>query len=160
MCLVHDLAESLVGDITPFDGVSEVDKHQREEMAMARICALLGDNPAATEMTELWHEYEACQTPEARLVKDLDKFEMIVQAYEYEQISMSEARYRRLEIRVERLREQLDLDRIPVSQASLMLIEYTQQTPDAFLPSLWGTMADHPFAASTPGSNTCCRLLP
>ncbi|KAJ1969523.1 hypothetical protein H4R35_006115, partial [Dimargaris xerosporica] len=85
MCLVHDLAESLVGDITPFDGVSEMDKYQREEMAMTRICALLGDSPAAVEMAGLWHEYEACETPEARLVKDLDKFEMIVQAYEYEQ---------------------------------------------------------------------------
>jgi putative hydrolase of HD superfamily len=31
-------------------------------------------------------EYEAGLTPEAMLVKDLDKFEMILQAYEYEKI--------------------------------------------------------------------------
>ena len=30
MALVHDLAESLVGDITPDSGVSKADKHSRE----------------------------------------------------------------------------------------------------------------------------------
>ena len=30
MALVHDLAESMVGDITPHDGVSKEDKYQRE----------------------------------------------------------------------------------------------------------------------------------
>ncbi len=30
MALVHDLAESTVGDITPHDGVSKEDKYQRE----------------------------------------------------------------------------------------------------------------------------------
>ena len=32
ICLVHDLAESIVGDITPFDGVSIEDKRQLEEV--------------------------------------------------------------------------------------------------------------------------------
>ncbi len=30
MALVHDLAESLVGDITPHDGVSKEDKYSME----------------------------------------------------------------------------------------------------------------------------------
>ncbi len=30
MCLVHDMAESLVGDITPVDGVPRKEKHARE----------------------------------------------------------------------------------------------------------------------------------
>lgn len=30
MALVHDLAECLVGDITPFCGVSREEKHKRE----------------------------------------------------------------------------------------------------------------------------------
>jgi 5'-deoxynucleotidase YfbR-like HD superfamily hydrolase len=30
-------------------------------------------------MAELWHEYEAAASPEARLVKDFDKLEMILQ---------------------------------------------------------------------------------
>lgn len=38
----------------------------------------------AREVAELWHEYEAQSTPEARLLKDFDKLEMIAQAAEYE----------------------------------------------------------------------------
>ncbi len=30
MALVHDLAESIVGDWTPYDGVSKVEKYRRE----------------------------------------------------------------------------------------------------------------------------------
>ena len=33
MALVHDMAESIVGDITPHDGVSDADKHQQEEVS-------------------------------------------------------------------------------------------------------------------------------
>lgn len=43
MALVHDLAECIVGDITPHCGVSAEDKHQREDKAMEEICELLGD---------------------------------------------------------------------------------------------------------------------
>lgn len=32
MSLVHDLAECLVGDITPSDGVSKEDKHKMEKV--------------------------------------------------------------------------------------------------------------------------------
>lgn len=32
----------------------------------------------------LWEEYEAAVTPEARLVKQIDKFEFALQAHEYE----------------------------------------------------------------------------
>jgi putative hydrolase of HD superfamily len=44
----------------------------------------LGNTETANEIVELWHEYEDAKTPEALFVKDLDKFEMIVQALEYE----------------------------------------------------------------------------
>ena len=36
------------------------------------------------EIFELWSEYENCATPVAQLAKNLDKYEMIVQADEYE----------------------------------------------------------------------------
>ncbi len=32
ICLVHDVAESRVGDITPYDGVSKEDKRILEEV--------------------------------------------------------------------------------------------------------------------------------
>ena len=42
---------------------------------------------SAREVAELWEEYESCATPEAKLVKDFDKLEMILQAAEYEKES-------------------------------------------------------------------------
>ncbi|KAF9107496.1 HD domain-containing protein 2 [Mortierella sp. GBA35] len=85
MAIVHDLAESLVGDITPYDGVTVEDKHTQERNAMHHLChELLGWSAQAQEISGLWAEYEAAATPEALLVKDFDKFEMIMQALEYE----------------------------------------------------------------------------
>ena len=40
----------------------------------------------ASEIRGLWLEYEDGTTPEAEAAKQLDKFEMIVQANEYEQV--------------------------------------------------------------------------
>lgn len=81
---VHDIAEALVGDITPWDGVSKEEKARREAAAIDELCATLGSCGAADELRELWLEYEAGATPEGKLVKDFDKVEMILQALEYE----------------------------------------------------------------------------
>lgn len=94
LALVHDLAEALVGDITPHDGVSGEEKERRERAAMATIRdevlggGAQGSDPAGqavgAQLVALWEEYEAGETPAAALVKDVDKYEMVVQAYEYE----------------------------------------------------------------------------
>jgi putative hydrolase of HD superfamily len=81
MALVHDLAESIVGDITPYDGISGEEKNRRERGAMERLAALLGDG----EVLRLWEEYQAAETAEARFVKDLDRLETVLQAAEYEE---------------------------------------------------------------------------
>lgn len=85
MAIAHDMGEALVGDITPHDGVSNQDKFCREETAMKHIRdVLLGGNEFGHLFYNLWLEYEAQETPESQLVKQFDKLEMIVQAYEYE----------------------------------------------------------------------------
>lgn len=83
MSLVHDLAESVVGDITPYDNVSNEEKHRRENDAMLQITI---DLPSEIKdiIYGLWKEYEEGATDEAKIVKDLDKYEMILQAYDYE----------------------------------------------------------------------------
>lgn len=43
MALIHDLAECVVGDITPRCGVPVEEKHRREDNAMVDISQLLGD---------------------------------------------------------------------------------------------------------------------
>ncbi|KAK6168245.1 hypothetical protein SNE40_022111 [Patella caerulea] len=85
MCLVHDMAECIVGDITPFDGVAKQDKHKREETAVKYICSLV-DSSVGSEIYDLWQEYETMSSKEAMFVKDLDKYDMIQQAHEYEQL--------------------------------------------------------------------------
>ncbi|KAJ4890717.1 Metal-dependent phosphohydrolase [Raphanus sativus] len=85
MAIVHDIAEAIVGDITPTCGVSKEEKNRRESEALQHMCKLLGGGERAEEIAELWREYEANESPEAKLVKDFDKLEMILQALEYEQ---------------------------------------------------------------------------
>ncbi|PWN19832.1 hypothetical protein BCV69DRAFT_283938 [Microstroma glucosiphilum] len=85
LALVHDLAEAEVGDLTPLDGVSKEEKTRREGEALAYLVHdLLGSSPAGLRIESLWHEYEDRQTPESLLVKDLDRFELLLQAVEYE----------------------------------------------------------------------------
>lgn len=85
--VVHDIAESLVGDITPFDGITKEEKHRRELATIKFLSALIKpyNRDFATELIELWLDYEEIRCIEARYVKDIDKFEMIEQAWEYEQ---------------------------------------------------------------------------
>lgn len=51
MTLIHDLAECIVGDITPYCGIPPDVKHKLEDEAMENICKLLGDRgPMILEM--------------------------------------------------------------------------------------------------------------
>jgi putative hydrolase of HD superfamily len=80
LALVHDIAESIVGDITPHDGVQAADKRAREQEAIRQLSETLGDE----QIMQLWEEFEAGVTPEARLARDLDVIEMAIQAKSYE----------------------------------------------------------------------------
>ncbi|KAL7423357.1 hypothetical protein Q5752_002660 [Cryptotrichosporon argae] len=88
MALVHDLAEAHVGDITPVEGVPAHVKHELEEQAMDSFLNEMlggeGNRQARERFRSLWDEYEARETPESKLVKDLDRLELALQAVEYE----------------------------------------------------------------------------
>ena len=88
MALVHDMAESLVGDITPVDNVDKAEKSRRESETMDYICNnLLGKFNGGLngqEVRQLWQEYEDDETLEAHFVHDIDKIELISQMLEYE----------------------------------------------------------------------------
>ncbi|KAI5675639.1 hypothetical protein M9H77_06589 [Catharanthus roseus] len=84
MAIVHDIAEAIVGDITPSDGIPKLEKSRMEREALEHMCKLLGGGPRAKEMADLWMEYEENTSLEAKVVKDFDKVEMILQALEYE----------------------------------------------------------------------------
>jgi putative hydrolase of HD superfamily len=85
MALIHDLAESIVGDLVEERGYKIVmnpkKKLKLEKEALKRICDGIGGDQ---EYLLLWEEFEENRSPEARLVKQLDKFEMVAQALEYD----------------------------------------------------------------------------
>jgi putative hydrolase of HD superfamily len=90
MALVHDMAEALVGDITPVDGVAKSEKNRRESTTMTYLTtSLLGRvNGGLTgqELQAIWQEYEDNETLEAKFVHDVDKIELILQMVEYERV--------------------------------------------------------------------------
>jgi guanine nucleotide-binding protein subunit gamma len=54
--------------------------------------------------------------------------------------SMADLKLRRLTELNTRLREDLERERIPVSQAAKSIINYTNSTKDFMVPSVWGTV--------------------
>src|SRR5262245_37238446 len=101
--LVHDLAEAEVGDETPFDALlasgqpfdnerfdrpppddpaGRAAKQARERVAIERLAGGLGP-PLAAELAAAWHDYAEQRSPEARLVKQLDRVETLLQARAY-----------------------------------------------------------------------------
>ncbi|KAK3931167.1 5'-deoxynucleotidase HDDC2 [Frankliniella fusca] len=82
LALIHDLAECIVGDLTPHCGVDPEEKHKREDEAMKELCNLAG--AAGAELYSLYKEYEAKSTSEAKFVKELDNLDMILEAFSYE----------------------------------------------------------------------------
>ncbi|KAK8567238.1 hypothetical protein V6N13_105216 [Hibiscus sabdariffa] len=84
IAIVHDIAEAIVGDITPSCGVPKEEKRRREQAALTEMCKILGGGMRAEEIQQLWAEYENNASLEANLVKDFDKVELILQALEYE----------------------------------------------------------------------------
>ncbi|KAG7508011.1 hypothetical protein JOB18_000446 [Solea senegalensis] len=91
LALVHDMAECIVGDIAPSDNVSKEEKHRREEEAMRHLSGLLPEG-LRQEIFGLWEEYENQSSAEARLVKQFDLLEMILQAHEYEELEETPGR--------------------------------------------------------------------
>lgn len=85
LALAHDIAECIVGDITPYDPISKESKSAMEDDAMCTLRDTLGGT-AGVELYQLWREYEDAVTAEARVMKEIDKFEMILQADEYERM--------------------------------------------------------------------------
>ena len=81
MALLHDLAESLVGDFTP-EEISKQKKNQLENNAIKKIFANLPSD-LAKEYGKIWNEYQTNQTKESLFVHEIDKLEMIFQAKNY-----------------------------------------------------------------------------
>lgn len=78
LCIVHDLGEAIHGDIPAIHQDANAPKAHQERQDLLTLVAPL---PEATKqmMVDLWDEYEAAATPEAKVAKALDKLETIMQ---------------------------------------------------------------------------------
>ena len=82
MVLLHDLAESKIGDFTP----EQIDKDKKIELENNAFNEIIENLPDAikSEYSKLWQEYIQNNSQEAKLVHQIDKLEMALQAKIYE----------------------------------------------------------------------------
>jgi putative hydrolase of HD superfamily len=84
ICLVHDLGEAISGDVPAPEQArrraagATAGKAADERRDLVTLLEPLPE-PLREEITTLWDDYEAAQSPEAKLAKALDKLETILQ---------------------------------------------------------------------------------
>lgn len=81
--LIHDMAEALIGDL-PASARRLLGADVKQEAERKALLELLHGLPQAERYLALWEDYNRGATPEARLVKALDRLEMLGQALIYE----------------------------------------------------------------------------
>ena len=77
MVLVHDIVEIDAGDTYAYDAAGNATKRERELKAAKRIFHLLPEDQAE-ELFQLWEEFEACETPEAKFAHSMDNIQPIM----------------------------------------------------------------------------------
>ena len=78
LCVLHDLGEALHGDIPAVQQDQSPNKSARERADLQTLMQTLPHN-LSDAFLALWDEYENASSPEARIVKGLDKLETILQ---------------------------------------------------------------------------------
>lgn len=82
MIMIHDLVEAEAKDVPAFDTLFDTERKEQkqlaEQTAMENIKAMLEEEPGK-ELQELWLEFEAKKTFEAKVANALDKLEAQLQ---------------------------------------------------------------------------------
>ena len=82
MVLLHDLAESKIGDHTP-EQLSNEKKNKLENNAFDEIIKNLPDS-IKSQYLKIWQEYQENTSPESKIVHQIDRLEMALQAKIYQ----------------------------------------------------------------------------
>lgn len=80
MVLVHDIVEIDAGDTFAYDEKGYEDKAEREQMAANRIFNILPEDQSK-ELFDLWEEFEAQETKEAKFAAALDRLNPLLLNY-------------------------------------------------------------------------------
>ena len=82
MCLIHDLAESKIGDLTPAEKPSLKEHRKMEDRAVKEILSSL-PKKARKRFSKYWIELLESKSKESKLVWKIDKLEMGLQMKDY-----------------------------------------------------------------------------
>lgn len=82
MLTIHETGETLIGDITPFDGITPEKKKEIEHSAMIDA---LGNLKEKNSLLTLLYEFDEQETPEAKCSHYCDKIEADLQAKIYQE---------------------------------------------------------------------------
>ena len=87
MALLHDLTESLIGELTP----EQIDKKAKEKLENNAFGKIIKNLPEQikSKYLEIWFEYQENISPEAKLIHQIDKLEMAMQAKFYQDQGIS-----------------------------------------------------------------------
>lgn len=77
MVLIHDIVEIDAGDTYAYDAVGNQSKREREVKAADRIFNILPEDQAA-KLRQLWEEFEAYETPEAKFAHVCDNVQPLM----------------------------------------------------------------------------------
>ena len=97
MALLHDLQEIVMGDWDLFTkeklGFDNFEKKEKE--SIKKVLSKLPKNLEAKYM-EIWKEFHENKSEEAKLVKNIDKLEFVIQAMEYEKDGYDKEKFEHL----------------------------------------------------------------
>ena len=89
MVLIHDIVEIDAGDTYLYDEMGQLDKADREQKAAIRLFGFLPADQAE-EFHQLWQEFEARDTPDARFANSLDRLMPLLHNYHSKGIAWHE----------------------------------------------------------------------
>ena len=82
IALLHDLPEAVLGDV-PLPAARHFPPRARRTAAEDVLKAILGTAPQVAQWHTWWREFEEQATVEARLVRDADRIDLLIQAHVY-----------------------------------------------------------------------------
>ncbi len=88
MILLHDLAESKIGDYTP----KQLDKEKKNKLENNAFNEIIKSLPdlIKSQYLQIWQEYQENNSLESKIVHQIDKLEMTLQAKIYEKEGYSQ----------------------------------------------------------------------
>lgn len=77
MILIHDIVEVDAGDTFAYDEMGKQSQREREEKAAGRLFGILPEDQAQN-FREIWEEFEAQETPEAKFARTMDNIQPLM----------------------------------------------------------------------------------